>query len=104
MTPGPEYVQVELPLIRQLEGLGWTHLEGAPPGSVQPTDPAKSGRVSFSEVFLNERLRSFLGAHNRGPDGSHWLTGRRLSQVVNALSRIAVPSLIDANQRATSCF
>ncbi len=101
MKPGPEYLQVELPLISQLEGLGWTHLEGALPGTVQPADPAKSGRASFSEVFLYERLRSSLKALNRGPDGNPWLAGRRLSQVVNALTRIAVPSLVEASQRAT---
>ena len=56
MAVGPEYEHVEKPLITQLAGMGWTHLEGAPPGGVTPTDPAKSGRAAFSEVFLAERL------------------------------------------------
>jgi hypothetical protein len=39
MTVGPEYTQVEKPLIDQLTKMGWTHLEGAPLGAFKPTDP-----------------------------------------------------------------
>ena len=41
MALGPEYTQVERPLIEQLKGLGWTHLEGASSGAVRPTDPGQ---------------------------------------------------------------
>ena len=98
---GPEYAQVEEPLIHQLEGLGWTHLEGALPGAPAPTDPARSGRESFGEVFLTGRLRSALLTLNPGPAGEPWLDDRRIAQAVNALIRIGAPSLLEANQRAT---
>jgi len=48
MALGPEYTQVEKPLLDHLKGMGWTQLEGAPPEAFVPTDPAKSGRTSFT--------------------------------------------------------
>src|SRR6185437_6047286 len=101
MALRPEYTQVEEPLIDQLISMGWTHLEGAPPGTPAPTDPVKSGRTSFSQIFLEDRLKAQLRAINRGPDGKPWLDERRVSQAVSALTRIAAPSLLEANQRAT---
>src|SRR6266568_4334561 len=101
MALGPEYTQVEKPLLVQLKGMGWTHLEGAPPEAFVPTDPAKSGRTSFSDVFLTERLRKQVNVLNQGPGGDPWLTGKRLDQAVNALARVAAPSLLEVNQQAT---
>ncbi len=101
MAQGPEYTQVEKPLVDQLAHMGWTHLEGAPPGSPAPLDPAKSARASFSQIFLEERLKAQLRVINRGPDGKAWLDDRRVSQAVGALTRIAAPSLLEANQKAT---
>lgn len=101
MTVGPEYTEVEKPLIDQLAGLGWTHLEGAPPGTVTPSDPRKSGRTSFADVFLLDRLRAQIKRINRGPDGQPWLDDRRVSQAVSALTRLTATSLLDANQQAT---
>ena len=101
MAQGPEYTQVEKPLIDQLTHMGWTHLEGALPGMPAPTDPAKSARTSFSQIFLEERLKAQLRVINRGPDGKAWLDDRRISQAVAALTRIAAPSLLEANQKAT---
>ena len=98
---GPEYQQVERVLVGQLRRLGWAHLEGAPPGSVAPTDPSASGRTAFSEVFLEGRLREQLQRINQGPDGRSWLDEQRISQAVGALTRIATPSLLEANRRAT---
>ena len=73
MTLGPEYEEVELPLIDQLTGMGWTHLEGGPPGAPAPTDPKKSGRASFSEVILEGRLRAQLRVINKDNHGRPWL-------------------------------
>ena len=101
MALGPEYTQVEKPLIDQLTGMGWTQLEGAPSEAFVPTDPALSGRTSFSEVFLTERLRNQINVLNRGPGGDPWLTQKRLDQAVSALTRIGAPSLLEANQQAT---
>jgi len=101
MELGPEYTQVEKPLINQLTGMGWTHLEGASPGAFVPTDPALSGRGSFAEAFLTERLRRQLNVLNRDLDGNPWLDAKRLEQAVSALTRIGTPSLLEANQHAT---
>ncbi len=101
MALGPEYMQVEKPLIDQLKGMGWTHLEGAPPGAFVPTDPSLSGRTLFSEVLLTGRLRDQITVLNRDPDGNPWLTPVRLDQAVNALTRIGATSLIEANQQAS---
>ena len=98
---GPEYEQVERPLLGQLTRLGWAHLEGAPPGAAAPDDPAASGRAAFSEIFLEERLREQLRRINRGPDGRPWLDDVRVSQAVGALTRLSAPSLLEANLRAT---
>lgn len=70
MALGPEHTHVEKPLLDQLKGMGWTHLEGAPPGSVKPTDPTASARTAFSEVFLTERLRDQVRVLNRDPNGN----------------------------------
>ncbi len=101
MASGPEYVQVEEPLIRQLAGMGWRHLAGASPGALVPTEPSKSGRGSFSEALLLDRLRASLMALNRGPDGGPWLDERRVAQAVGALTRIGAASLLEANRQAS---
>ena len=100
-TAGPEYEQVEQPLLRQLTRLGWAHLEGAPPRAAVPDNPAASGRSAFSEVFMEEWLREQLRRINRGPDGRPWLDDARASQAVGALTRLSAPSLLEANLRAT---
>lgn len=96
-----EYTLVERPLIEQLKGMGWTHLEGAPYYAVIPTDAAESGRTGFGEVILEQRLRDALLRINPGPDGKEWLDDTRISSAVNALTRIPVTSLLEANQHIT---
>jgi type I restriction enzyme R subunit len=59
----------ERPLLNQLTGMGWRHVEGAPPAAFLPTDPAASGRESFSEVFLTGQLRQAIYRLNRGLAG-----------------------------------
>jgi type I restriction enzyme, R subunit len=98
---GPEYAQVEEPLLRQLQGMGWEHLAGADPGALVPTDPGRSGRNSFSEVLLLDRLRASLVVLNPGPGGERWLDERRVAQAIGALTRIGAASLVEANGRAT---
>lgn len=68
----PEYEKTEKPLIEQLTGLGWEHLEGAPPGT-PVTDPGASGRASFTDVVYAERFRTAVRRINPGPDGTPWL-------------------------------
>jgi type I restriction enzyme, R subunit len=96
MTPLPtEYTQVELPLIEQLKTMGWVHLTG----SVEV--PEVTGRTSFREVLLQDRLRDALRRINRGPDGAPWLDESRLAQAANALEHISAVRLLEANERVT---
>lgn len=97
MPPLPnEYTQVELPLLEQLEGLGWSYLTG------NTEDPAATERTSFREVLLRDRIRTALRRINRGPDGEEWLDDTRLNQAISALERIAAPRLLEANETATT--
>jgi type I restriction enzyme R subunit len=95
-----ESEEVERPLIAQLRAMGWEHLEGAPPGEI-PRDPKASGRTSFHEVILEERLRTALLRVNRNPEGEAWLDEERLNQAVAAMTRRAEPDLVEANEAIT---
>lgn len=97
---GPEFTQSEEPLIRQLVSMGWRHLDGAA-GSAVARDPSASGRSSFAEVFLLDRLRGALRELNPGPDNGLWLDDRRVSTAAGELTRITAPSLLEASMRAT---
>jgi type I restriction enzyme, R subunit len=101
MALGPEYTRVERPLLDQLTGMGWLHIEGAPPGAFVPTEPAASCRKSCSEVFLTAQLRQAIYRINRDPHGNPWMTSDRLSQAVSALTSISAASLLAANEEAT---
>lgn len=96
MSLGLEYAEVELPLVEQLEGLGWDHISGS------TTDPGVTERDSFRDVLIATRLREALRRINVGPDGMPWLDDARVSEAVAALERVAVGSqLIEANQDIT---
>ncbi|MEV6864879.1 HsdR family type I site-specific deoxyribonuclease [Streptosporangium subroseum] len=82
----PEYDEVELPLIRQLEAMGWTHLQGAPPGH-HPTDSLRSTREDFRTVVLEDRFRRAVREINPGPAGGPWLDERRLDSIVDKVLR-----------------
>ncbi|GAA2232326.1 HsdR family type I site-specific deoxyribonuclease [Kitasatospora cystarginea] len=98
---GPEYMQVEAPLLRQLTLMGWEHLPGQAEGAFTPEDPKVSGRESFADVLLESRLRRSLRDVNLGPDGEPWLDDARISQVLGELTRITVKGLLEANERTT---
>ncbi|SNT61569.1 type I restriction enzyme, R subunit [Actinomadura meyerae] len=98
---GPEYLQVEKPLLDQLGDMGWTVLAGAPAGAFTPTDPAASERESFAEVLLEARLREAIRDINLGPDGRPWLDDERVSQAVSELTRVGAAGLLEANEKAT---
>ncbi|WDQ02212.1 HsdR family type I site-specific deoxyribonuclease [Micromonospora chalcea] len=101
MAGGLEYSLVEKPLIEQLQQMGWRHLEGAAHDEVIPTVPAASGRVSFDEVILEDKLRAALRRINKNPLGEEWLTEDRISLAINGLTRTAPASLLDINRAAT---
>ncbi|WP_026817494.1 type I restriction endonuclease subunit R [Arenimonas composti] len=90
-----ELDDVEHPLVAQLEGLGWSYVEGS------LDDPKVTGRASFSEVIQEGVLRERLRALNAGPDGRPWLDDARLSEAVAAITRLGTHKLMEANQKAT---
>lgn len=98
---GPEYVQVEAPLLRQLTLMGWEHLPAQAEGAFKPEDPTKSGRDSFAEVLMQSRLRKALRDINLGPYGEPWLDDARISQALGELTRITATGLLEANELTT---
>ncbi|WP_172651293.1 type I restriction endonuclease subunit R [Rhodococcus opacus] len=95
MTFGPEYSESEKPLLDQLAGLGWSHIEGS------KSEPSVTGRESFRESLIETRLRENLRQINPGPDGQPWLDDSRLSEAVSALTRSEIGKLIEINERMT---
>jgi type I restriction enzyme R subunit len=99
---GAEYEQVEMELIRQLQAMGWTHLDGLGGREwARHASPEASERARFLDVILAGRLRTALRELNPGPDGKPWLDEPRLSQAIAGLTRVGAGKLIEANQRAT---
>lgn len=94
MTGGPEWTDVEQPLLDQLASMGWRTLCGS------TSDPSVTGRESFRDVFLGNELREAIRRINLR-DGQPWLDDDRVSQAVSALERIGHRRLIEANQEAT---
>lgn len=95
MTAGSEYTEVEKPLLDQLIGLGWSHIDGS------TTDPRVTSRESFREAIVESRLRKMLRELNLGPDGRPWLDDARVSEAVSALTRTDVDKLLEINERLT---
>jgi len=98
---GPECIQVEAPLLRQLTLMGWEHLPGQAEGAFKPEDPTASGRESFAEVLMDSRLRTALRDINLGPDGEPWLDDARISQALGELTRTPAGGLLEANELTT---
>jgi type I restriction enzyme, R subunit len=95
VSTGPEYAEVELPLITQLVAQGWAHAEGS------KSDPSVTGRESFRDPLLENRLRTKLREINLDGDGQPWLDDSRLSEAVSSLTRTEPGSLVEINQRMT---
>ncbi len=91
-----ELEDVEKPFVAQLQGLGWVHVEGS------MDDPAITGRTHFSEVIQEGVLRCQLRALNFGPDGAPWLDEARLLEAVEAITRLGMHKLMEANECATA--
>jgi type I restriction enzyme R subunit len=95
VSDGQEYSRVELALVAQLKGLGWSHLEGS------KSDPGATGRGSFREVFLEGRLRAALRRINLDGDGKSWLDESRVAQAVAVVLRPKATKLVEINQELT---
>jgi len=94
--PPNEYTDVELPLLRQLVGMGWSHVEGS------KWEPSASGRETFREVVLSDHMRAALRRINVDDDGNEWLDESRVAQAEASLLRSPALKLIEANQEVTS--
>ena len=90
MSTGPEYTEVEKPLLNQLSSIGWQVIEGS------KSDPAVTERDSFRTSILKDRLRAALRKINAGPDGSPWLDDARLAEAASSLTRSEVGMLIES--------
>ena len=98
MTTGPEWEQVERPLLEQLFSLGWETLVW----SERQADGIDF-RSSDRDVLLERRLRAALLEINRGPDGEPWLDEARVGSAVAELRSLpAGVKLLEANRASTT--
>lgn len=95
-TPIPdERTKVEMPLVEQLQGMGWTHITG------DIDVPYLTEREKFTEVILLKRLREAIRRINLDEHGNPWLDDSRVNQAISSLERLGVGKLMEANQAAT---
>ena len=94
VSAGPEWEQVERPLLEHLFSLGWETLVW----SERQADGVDF-RSSDRDVLLERRLGSALEKINRGPDGKPWLDEARIGSAVAELrSMPAGAKLLEANR------
>ncbi|MGX4657377.1 type I restriction endonuclease subunit R [Micromonospora sp. SCSIO 07396] len=96
MSSGSEYERVELPLVTQLRGMGWRHVE-----CTQSSPPGVTGRESFRDVLLLGRLGAALRRINLDDDGNEWLDDGRINQVISQITRPQATSLLEVNEELT---
>ncbi len=97
MSYGPEWEQVEKPLLKHLSVLGWETLIW---GQHQEGDDVS--RDSEREVLLKQRLSSALKRINLEPSGEQWLDASQINSAIAELRTIpAGTALLEANQRST---
>ena len=87
MTMNDELDKVELPLLTQLQSLGWLYVEGAklsPDGSDE--------RSSLKDVVLEQRLTASIKRINP------WISDQNLHKVVRDLTKTTYANLVEANQ------
>lgn len=90
-----EYNQVELPLINQLQLMGWQYIEG------DIDVPYLTERQNFREVLLIERLHKAISKINLNDNGQPWLDDSRINTAIGVLERLGTAKLMEANQIAT---
>lgn len=91
---GWELDDVEQPFVAQLQGMGWTHIEG------NLDIPAVTGRNNFAEVIQEAQLSERLRAINLR-DSEPWLDDVRIAEAVATITRLGTAKLMEANQKAT---
>jgi type I restriction enzyme R subunit len=90
-----EYQFVEKPFLDQLKQLDWDVIDQGP---AYPTDPAKSLRTTFREVFLKDKFLEHVRTINTTEDGRTWLTDKQLEEVYEEISGRTTGSLIEINE------
>lgn len=95
MAAGPEYNEVEFPLIEQLAGMGWQHLVG------DIHIPALTERESFKQTLLEGRLREAVRRINAPL--YPWLDDTHVSEAVSQLTRLpaGLTGLLEVNAHLT---
>ena len=91
-----ECTRVELPFIEQLKKMGWQHVEG----DIDVPGLSPTGRQSFREVLLVDRLKAALRRINLNEQGREWLDESRLNRMISALERLGSVKLMEANRAA----
>ena len=86
-----ESTEVELPLLQQLQALGWQYLQG------NIDVPYLTERENFRQALLLERLRQAVQRLNLDDQGQPWLDEARVNQAVGALERLGAHKLLEAN-------
>ena len=86
-----EYSEVEKPLLKQLEDLGWQVIDQ---GEKIPEDPIGSLRDSFRQAYLPEVLSRKIKEINS------WMSAGQIAQWVDKAIAINERSLIDRNEKA----
>ncbi|MGK5446858.1 type I restriction endonuclease subunit R [Streptomyces radiopugnans] len=84
--------EVEVPFVRQLTAMGWTHLPGTEVGTLDSDRPFLAGRLGAALREVNRRAR----------DGRPWMDDHDVRRAIDALA--SVPrgtSLLEANFGAT---
>ncbi|TWT62858.1 type I restriction endonuclease subunit R [Rubinisphaera italica] len=90
-----EYNFVEKPFLDQLKQLDWDVIDQGP---AYPTDPTKSLRNNFRDVFLRDKFFENVRAINTTEDGQAWLTDKQLEEVYESISGGMTGSLIEINE------
>lgn len=90
-----EYLFVEKPFLDQLANLGWQVIDQGPG---IPTDPRKSLRVNYRELFLEEVFRKSLNEINRTENGQSWLTEKQIADLLDEILNHPARSLVEVNE------
>ena len=97
MSSGPEWEQVERPLLDHLSSLGWETLIWS-----ERQAGGVDARASDRDVLLERRLGAALKKINHSPDREPWLDDARISAAVAELrSMPAGAKPLEANRLST---
>jgi len=90
-----EYTEVERKLLAQLAAMGWGFIQG------DLDYPAKTGRTSFSQTVLLERLRHAFRRINKNGEGQEWLDDLTLDRAEREMLRPDGNGLLELNRSFT---